>query len=50
MQKYSSLSFVVLCGCGTWSLAQREGYGLMILMNKMVRSIFASKRDELTEG
>jgi hypothetical protein len=39
---------VVLYGCETWSLILREEYRLRVLENRVVRSIFGSRRDEVT--
>jgi hypothetical protein len=40
---------VVLYGCETWSLTLREEYKLRVFENKVLRRIFRSKRDEVTE-
>jgi hypothetical protein len=37
---------VVLYGCGTWSLTQREEH--RVFENKVLRKIFGPKRDEMT--
>jgi len=39
---------VVLCGRETWSLTLREGRGLSVFENRMLRRIFGRKRDEVT--
>jgi hypothetical protein len=39
---------VVLYGCETWSLTLREEYRLRDFENKVLRRIFAPKRDEVT--
>jgi len=39
---------VVLYGCETWSLTLREEHRLRMSENKVLRSIFGSKRDEVT--
>ena len=39
---------VVLCGCETWSLTLREERRLRIFENRVLRSIFGPKRDEVT--
>ena len=39
---------VVLYGCETWSLTFREGRGLRVFENRVLR-IFGPKRDEVTE-
>jgi hypothetical protein len=39
---------VVLYGCETWSLALREEHGLRVFENRVLRRIFAPKRDEVT--
>jgi hypothetical protein len=41
---------VVLYGFETWSLTLRKEHRLRVLENRVVRSIFGSKRDEVTEG
>jgi hypothetical protein len=39
---------VVLYGCETWSLTLREEQRLRMFENKVLRSIFGPKRDEVT--
>jgi hypothetical protein len=40
---------VFLCGCETWSLVFREGHRMMMIFeNRVLRKVFAPKRDELT--
>jgi hypothetical protein len=39
-----------LYGCETWSLALREEHRLRIFENRVLRRIFASKRNEVTGG
>jgi hypothetical protein len=39
---------VVLYGCETWSLTLREEHGLRVFENRVLRSIFGPKRDEVT--
>jgi hypothetical protein len=39
---------VVLYGCETWSLTQREEHRLMVFENRVQRRIFGPKRDEVT--
>jgi hypothetical protein len=39
---------VVLYGCETWSLTLREEHRLRMFENKVLRSIFGSKSDEVT--
>ena len=39
---------VVLYGCETWLLTMREERRLRVFENKMLRSIFGPKRDEVT--
>jgi hypothetical protein len=41
---------VVLYGCDTWSLTLREERRLKVFENRVLRRIFGSKRDEVTEG
>jgi hypothetical protein len=38
----------VLYGCETWSLAWREEHRLRVSMNRVLRSVFGPKRDEVT--
>jgi hypothetical protein len=39
---------VVLYGCETWSLTQREEHRLRVLENRVLRRIFGAKRDNVT--
>jgi hypothetical protein len=39
---------VVLYGCETWSLTLREERRLGVFENRVLRSIFGAKRDEVT--
>jgi len=39
---------VVLYGCETWSLTLREERRLRVFENRVLRSVFGSKRDEVT--
>jgi hypothetical protein len=39
---------VVLYGCETWSLALREKHRLRVFENRVLRTTFGSKRDEVT--
>jgi hypothetical protein len=39
---------VVLNGCKTWSLTLREGQGLRVFENRVLRRIFGPKRDDVT--
>ena len=39
---------VVLYGCETWSLTLREECRLRVFENRVLRSIFGSKGDEVT--
>jgi hypothetical protein len=39
---------VVLYGCETWSLTLREAHRLRVFENRILRRIFAPKRDEVT--
>jgi hypothetical protein len=41
---------VVLYGCETWSLTLREEHRLRVFENKVLRRIFAPKKDEVTGG
>jgi len=40
---------VVLYGCETWSLTLREEPTLKVFDNRVLRKIFGSKRNEVTE-
>jgi hypothetical protein len=39
---------VVLYGCETWSVTQREEHRLRVFENRVLRRIFGPKRDEVT--
>jgi hypothetical protein len=39
---------VVLYGCETWSLTLREEHGLKVFEKRVLRRMFAPKRDEVT--
>jgi hypothetical protein len=39
---------VVVYGCETWSLTLREEYRVRVFENRVLRSIFGPKRDEVT--
>ena len=39
----------VLCGCETWSLTLREERRLRVSENRMLRRVFGTKREEVTE-
>jgi hypothetical protein len=41
---------VVVYGCETWSLTLREKRRLRVFENRVLRSIFGPKRDEVTGG
>jgi hypothetical protein len=43
------ISPVVLCGCETWSRTLREERRLRVFEDRVLRRIFGSKRDEVTE-
>ena len=46
---YRTIIFpVVLYGCETWSLILREEHRLRVCENRVLRSIFGPKRDEVT--
>jgi hypothetical protein len=40
--------YYVLYGCETWSVTLREEHRLRVFENRVLRGIFAPKRDELT--
>jgi hypothetical protein len=37
---------VILYGCETWSLTQREEHGLQVFENRMLRRIFGPRRED----
>jgi hypothetical protein len=39
---------VVLYGCETWSLTLKEEHRLRVFENRVLRTIFGPKRDEVT--
>jgi hypothetical protein len=41
---------VVLYGCETWSLTLSEEYRLRVFENRVLRTIFGPKRDEVIGG
>jgi hypothetical protein len=41
---------VVLYGCETWSLTEREEHKLRVFENRLLGSIFGPKRDGVTGG
>jgi hypothetical protein len=41
---------VILYGCETWSLTQKEEHRPRVFENTVVRRIFGTKRDEVTGG
>jgi len=41
---------VVFYGCKTWSLTLRKERRLRVFENMVLRRIFGTKRDEVTEG
>jgi len=40
---------VVLYGCETWSLTSREKHWLKVSENRVLRRLFGSRRDKVTE-
>jgi hypothetical protein len=38
---------VVVYGCETWSLTSREEHKIRIFVNRVLRKIFGSKREEV---
>jgi len=44
------MAFLVLYGCETWSLTLREEHRLRVFENRVLKSIFGAKRDEVTGG
>jgi len=50
IKKYRTIILpVVLYGCETWSLTLREECRLRVFENKLLRSVFGPKRDEVIE-
>jgi hypothetical protein len=48
---YKTIIFpVVLYGCETWTFIVREEYRLKVFQNRMLRSIYGPKRDEMKVG
>jgi len=43
-----TITRVVVCGCDTWSLTQREILRLRVFENRVLRKIFGPKRKEVT--
>jgi hypothetical protein len=41
---------VVLYGCETWCVMLREEYRLRVFENRVLRTIFGPRRDEVTGG
>jgi hypothetical protein len=41
---------VVLCGCEIWCLPLREEHRLRVSENRVLRTIFGPKREEMTGG
>ena len=41
---------VALSGCVNWPLTLKEEHGLIVFENRVLRSVFGPKRDELTAG
>jgi hypothetical protein len=39
---------VVLCGCETWPLTLREECRLKVFENRVLRTLFGTKRDKVT--
>jgi hypothetical protein len=39
---------IVLYGCDTWSLTLKEEHRLRVFENRVLRSIFGPKRDDVT--
>jgi hypothetical protein len=51
IKKYKSVILpVVLCVCEIWSLTLKEEHILKVFENRVLRRIFALKRDEITGG
>jgi len=48
VQIYRTIILPILCGCETWSLTLREERRLRVFDNRVLRRIFAPKRDEVT--
>jgi hypothetical protein len=41
---------VVLYGCETWFLTQRDEHGLRVFENRVLRGLFVPKGEEVAEG
>jgi hypothetical protein len=41
---------VVLCGYETWSLTPRDEYTYKVFENRVLRSIFGTKREDVAGG
>jgi hypothetical protein len=51
MRTYKTIIFpVILYGCETWSLTLRKEHRLRVFENKVLRSTFGPKRDEVAGG
>ena len=48
--KYNCNFPFVLYGCETWSLTLKKEHRLRLFENRVLRRIFADKRDEITEN
>jgi len=46
---YRTVIFPVLYGCKTWLLTLKEERRLRVFQNRVLRRLFESKRDEVTE-
>jgi hypothetical protein len=48
IKMYRTINLLVLYGCETWLLTLRDGRGLRLPVNRVLRRIFEPKRDEVT--
>jgi len=46
---YRTIFLPIVYGCETWSLTFREVYGLRVFENRLLRSLYGPKRDEVTD-
>jgi hypothetical protein len=47
-EKNETVILLVLYGCETWFLTLREGHGLRVSDNRVLRTVFGPKRAEVT--
>jgi hypothetical protein len=47
---YKTVTFPVLFGCEIWSAMLKDEHGQRVFENRVLKSIFGPKRDEVTGG